>query len=172
MFGVPSNVYLIGTMNTADRSIATIDTALRRRFQFKEMQPDPNVLDGIFVEDISIKDLLTRMNLKISVLYDREHTIGHAYFTKLKDNPTIEVLASTFQNAIIPLLQEYFYEDYEKIRLVLGDNNKQSEEDQFITATATDFAALFGNTDHGMDDTYRYKVNTAAFDNIEAYRYI
>lgn len=172
MFGVPSNVYLIGTMNTADRSIATIDTALRRRFQFKEMQPDPNVLDGIFVEDISIKDLLTRMNLKISVLYDREHTIGHAYFTKLKDNPTIEVLASTFQNAIIPLLQEYFYEDYEKIRLVLGDNNKQSEEDQFITATATDFAALFGNTDYGMDDTYRYEVNAAAFDSIEAYRYI
>lgn len=172
LFGVPDNVYLIGTMNTADRSIATIDTALRRRFQFKEMQPDPDVLEGVYVEDISIKELLTRMNLKISALYDREHTVGHAYFTKLKDNPTIETLASIFENSIIPLLQEYFYEDYAKIQLVLGDNNKQNEDEQFITAKATDYAALFGNTDFGMDDTFQYEINSAAFDNIEAYRSI
>lgn len=172
LFGVPDNVYLIGTMNTADRSIATIDTALRRRFQFKEMQPDPDVLDGVYVENISIKNLLARMNLKISVLYDREHTIGHAYFTKLKENPTIEMLSSIFKNTIIPLLQEYFYDDYEKIRLIFGDNNKQNEEEQFITAKATDYTALFGNTDFGMDDTFRYEINFAAFDNLEAYRYI
>ncbi len=172
LFGVPDNVYLIGTMNTADRSIATIDTALRRRFQFKEMPPDPNFLEGVFIEDISIKELLVRMNLKISALYDREHTVGHAYFTKLKENPTIETLASIFENNIIPLLQEYFYEDYEKIRLVLGDNNKQSEEEQFLTAKAMDYATLFGNTNFGMDDTFRYEINPTAFDNIEAYRYI
>jgi len=172
LFGVPDNVYLIGTMNTADRSIATIDTALRRRFQFREMQPDPDVLEGVFVEDISIKELLQRMNLKISALYDREHTIGHAYFTALKNNPTIEALASVFENNIIPLLQEYFYEDYEKIRLVLGDNNKPERSEQFITKDSTDFSELFGNTDFDMDDTFRYEINPSAFDNIEAYRYI
>ena len=172
LFGVPDNVYLIGTMNTADRSIATIDTALRRRFQFREMQPDPDVLDGVYVEDISIKELLQRMNLKISALYDREHTIGHAYFTALKNNPTIEALASVFENNIIPLLQEYFYEDYEKIRLVLGDNNKPERSEQFITKDSTDFSELFGNTDFDMDDTFHYEINPSAFDNIEAYRYI
>lgn len=172
LFGVPDNVYLIGTMNTADRSIATIDTALRRRFQFREMQPDPDVLEGVFVEDISIKELLQRMNLKISALYDREHTIGHAYFTALKNNPTIEALASVFENNIIPLLQEYFYEDYEKMRLVLGDNNKPERSEQFITKDSTEFSELFGNTDFDMDDTFRYEINPSAFDNIEAYRYI
>ena len=77
-FGVPKNVYIIGTMNTADRSIATIDTALRRRFLFREMLPDPKVLADISVEDLSISELLTRLNKRITVLYDREHTIGHA----------------------------------------------------------------------------------------------
>ena len=172
LFGVPDNVYLIGTMNTADRSIATIDTALRRRFQFKEMQPDPDVLDGIFVDDISVKDLLRRMNLKISALYDREHTIGHAYFIGLKKNPTIEALAAVFENSIIPLLQEYFYEDYEKIRLVLGDNNKSDRNEQFITKDEVNYSELFGNTDFGMDDTFRYEINPSAFENIESYRYI
>lgn len=172
LFGVPDNVYLIGTMNTADRSISTIDTALRRRFQFKEKQPDPEVLDGVFVEDISMKDLLWRMNQKISALYDREHTIGHAYFTGLKENPTIEQLASIFENNIIPLLQEYFYEDYEKIRLVLGDNNKTERSEQFITKDGMNYTELFGNTDFGMDDMFHYEINLVAFDNIEAYRSI
>ena len=81
-FGVPENVYIIGTMNTADRSIATIDTALRRRFEFKEMLPDPEVAAKISVGNLSIKELLSRMNRRIAVLYDREHTIGHAaYFS-------------------------------------------------------------------------------------------
>ena len=172
LFGVPDNVYLIGTMNTADRSIATIDTALRRRFQFKEMQPDPDVLAGVSVEDISIRDMLIRMNRKISVLYDREHTIGHAYFIPLKANPTIETLASIFENSILPLLQEYFYDDYEKIRLVLGDNNKPDAEDQFIVAKSIDYTDLFGATDMNLDDSFIYEINRAAFDNIEAYRSI
>ena len=85
LFGVPDNIYIIGTMNTADRSIATIDTALRRRFRFKEMMPDADVLKGISVEDISVSEMLARMNKRICVLYDREHTIGHAYFIPLRD---------------------------------------------------------------------------------------
>ena len=172
LFGVPDNVYIIGTMNTADRSIATIDTALRRRFRFKEMMPDAEVLSGISVDDISISDMLSRMNKRIAVLYDREHTIGHAYFIPLRDNPTIEQLAEIFENAIVPLLQEYFYEDYEKIRLVLGDNNKDNKDEQFIVAVENDYNELFGSTDIGFDDSVTYEINRAAFDNIEAYRSI
>jgi 5-methylcytosine-specific restriction protein B len=170
-FGVPNNVYLLGTMNTADRSIANIDTALRRRFDFREMMPDAGVLDGVYVEDISIRDMLIQMNRRIAVLYDREHTIGHAYFMSLRENPTIDVLASIFKNRVIPLLQEYFYEDYEKIRLVLGDNKKDNQEEQFILRLENDYDELFGNNDYGFDETCSYEVNENAFDNIEAYRY-
>lgn len=103
LFGIPNNVYIIGTMNTADRSIATIDTVLCRRFNFKEMLPDMSVLEGIYVDDVSIKDIVSKMNKRISVLYDREHTIGHAYFLALKENPTVEILGRIFSNKIIPL---------------------------------------------------------------------
>lgn len=171
-FGVPENVYLIGTMNTADRSIAAIDTALRRRFFFREMLPNPDVLSDIFVEDLSVAEMLDRMNRRIAVLYDREHTIGHAYFMPLKKNPTIEVLAGIFADSILPLLQEYFYEDYEKIRLVLGDNRKTDAEEQFITVKPNDYGELFGDTEVGLDDGCSYEVNDSAFSNIEAYRSI
>lgn len=172
LFGVPNNVYLIGTMNTADRSIATIDTALRRRFNFKEMLPDEEVLDGIYVEDVSIKDIFIKMNKRITVLFDREHTLGHAYFLPLKDAPTIETLADIFENSIIPLLQEYFYEDYEKIRMVLGDNQKDSEDKQFITIEENDYNDLFGDIDYDFDEMSTYKINSFALTNIEAYRSI
>lgn len=172
LFGVPNNIYLIGTMNTADRSIATIDTALRRRFNFKEMLPDAEVLDGIYVEDVSIKDIFIKMNKRITVLFDREHTLGHAYFLPLKDAPTIETLADIFENSIIPLLQEYFYEDYEKIRMVLGDNQKDSEDKQFITIEENDYNDLFGDTDYDFDEMSTYKINSFALTNIEAYRSI
>lgn len=172
LFGVPNNVYLIGTMNTADRSIATIDTALRRRFNFKEMLPDEEVLDGIYVEYVSIKDIFIKMNKRITVLFDREHTLGHAYFLPLKDAPTIETLANIFENSIIPLLQEYFYEDYEKIRMVLGDNQKDSEDKQFITIEENDYNDLFGDIDYDFDEMSTYKINSFALTNIEAYRSI
>ena len=170
-FGVPDNIYIIGTMNTADRSIAAIDTALRRRFYFKEMLPDSNVLEGVSVDGVSISKMLENINKRITVLYDREHTIGHAYFIPLKANPAIETLAKIFENNIIPLLQEYFYEDYEKIRLVLADNRKK-EEVQFIIAKSNDYVALFGNTDIGFDEGYSYEINQKAFTDIEAYRLI
>lgn len=172
LFGVPDNVYIIGTMNTADRSIAAIDTALRRRFRFKEMMPDPDILKGINVEDISIADMLSRMNKRITVLYDREHTIGHAYFLPLRENPTLDQLAEIFENAIVPLLQEYFYEDYEKIRLVLGDNKKENREEQFISAVENDYEELFGSSDIDFDESFSYEINRAAFKNMEAYRSI
>ena len=171
-FGVPENVYIIGTMNTADRSIAAIDTALRRRFEFKEMLPDSKVVAGISVENISISNMLEQINRRISVLYDREHTIGHAYFMPLKKDNSIEVLADIFKNKVIPLLQEYFYEDYEKIRLVLGDNQKKDDKDKFILATKINQSALFGSADIGLDDGFTYEINEDAFLNPEAYRLI
>ena len=171
-FGVPDNVYLLGTMDTADRSIATLDTALRRRFRFKEMQPDPSTLEGVTVEGLNISTMLSRMNKKIAILYDREHTIGHAYFMSLKNDPSVENLANIFADNIIPLLQEYFYEDYEKIRLVLGDNQKDNEELQFIIARANDYADLFGDASADFDESITYEINSKAFRNIEAYKSI
>ena len=119
-FGVPPNLHVLGTMNTADRSIALLDTALRRRFVFEEMMPDPshsgiaNDLDGI-----DCGKLLEAMNRRIAVLLDREHQIGHTYLLGVD---TLVALASTFRNRIMPLLQEYFYDDWEKIRAVLNNN--------------------------------------------------
>ncbi len=122
-FGVPKNLYIIGTMNTADRSIAPIDTALRRRFVFEEMAPDSSLLSKEKTPDIydevNLQSLLEAINTRIEYLYDRDHTIGHAY---LIDVETLDDLKFAFKNKIIPLLAEYFYEDWENIDLVLNNN--------------------------------------------------
>ncbi len=128
-FSVPANLYLIGTMNTADRSIALLDTALRRRFEFVEMMPDSTKLKGIVFEDLDIPALLTAINRRIEALYDRDHQIGHTYFLPLEKSPTIEKLASIFRNAVLPLLQEYFYDDWEKIDVVLNGNGFVTSDD-------------------------------------------
>ena len=109
MFSVPDNVYLLGTMNTADKSLTALDTALRRRFEFIEMMPDPNVLKGRKIADIDLAKLLATINNRIEILYDREHQMGHAYFISVK---TLDDLAQCFINKVIPLLQEYFFDDY------------------------------------------------------------
>lgn len=119
-FSVPKNLYIIGTMNTADRSIALLDTALRRRFHFEEMMPNLELLDGVNVEGVEIRELLSTMNERIEALYDRDHQIGHAYFLPLKENPSLTRLSDIFRHSVLPLLQEYFYEDWEKIAMVLG----------------------------------------------------
>jgi len=117
-FGVPRNLYLLGTMNTADRSILLLDTALRRRFTFAEMMPVYKNLPEI--EGINLSELLKTINERITVLLDREHQIGHTYLMNIK---TIDNLAETFQNKIFPLLQEYFFNDWNKIHSVLGKNS-------------------------------------------------
>ncbi|WP_394353010.1 McrB family protein, partial [Campylobacter jejuni] len=130
-FGVPSNVYIIGTMNTADRSITSLDTALRRRFEFVEMMPNPNVLSDN-CEDVNLKELLKAINTRIEYLLDREKTIGHAFFIDI-DN--LEKLKDVFQNKIIPLLQEYFYNDYALINMVLNDNGmifEDKKDDKYL----------------------------------------
>lgn len=117
-FGVPKNVYIIGTMNTADRSITSLDTALRRRFEFIEMIPDVSKL-SMDCEGINLQELLKAINTRIEYLLDREKTIGHAFFISVEN---LEDLKKVFQNKIIPLLQEYFYNDYALIDAVLNKN--------------------------------------------------
>lgn len=174
LFSVPSNVYILGTMNTADRSIALMDTALRRRFQFVEMMPDTDILKNVTVEGVEIAPILKKINERITFLYDREHTIGHAFFIKLIDSPDINTLGSIFEKSIIPLLQEYFYEDYQKIQLVLGDNAKVDASTKFIKDEEVEVAEIFkGDTNDIMDlPEKKYTINKKAFLNIESYKEI
>ena len=124
-FSVPNNVYIIGTMNTADRSVEVLDTALRRRFSFVEMQPKPDILSK--VEGVELKKLLKTINKRIEMLIDKDHQIGHSYFIGIQN---IEDLKRTFKDKIIPLLEEYFYGDFGKIGLVLGGEFIESVENK------------------------------------------
>lgn len=192
-FSVPANVDIIGTMNTADRSLALLDTALRRRFDFVPLLPDTRAekatdepdsapLAGLIVTTdtgaIDVRRLLERINERIEALYDRDHCIGHAYLTGLAqvgDGPQrFEALTQAFRHRIVPLLEEYFFEDWRKIRLVLGDNQKKDSSIQFVAesdAHEQDLNALFGN-DHGLDSyaaKRRYSLQESAFSNPVAY---
>ena len=175
-FSVPANVYILGTMNTADRSIALMDTALRRRFQFVEMMPNSGVLKGITVDGLNIASMLDIINKRIEFLYDREHTVGHAFFIALKENPTVECLASIFSKSVIPLLQEYFYEDFQKIQLVLGDTGKKEDESnlKFIKDIKVVEKDIFvGRVEDTIDLPEKsYSINPEAFMNIESYKRI
>ena len=176
-FGVPNNVYIIGTMNTADRSIALMDTALRRRFRFIEKIPDANVLRKIEADkvneagkELDVAAMLECINKRIEYLFDREHTIGHAFFTGLKEEPTVAKLADIFKKSVIPLLQEYFYEDYSKIMLVLGDNGKENDSHKFILATETKSNTIFRGDTSDIDiPDYSYRIQEFAFNNIISY---
>lgn len=185
-FSVPLNVDIIGTMNTADRSLALLDTALRRRFEFVPVMPDcrdePDApLGGLRVSIdgrvINVPKMLEAINLRIQALYDRDHCIGHAYFTSLKNvadgEDRLVALQQVFRARILPLLEEYFFEDWGKIRLVLGDNQKPLDA-QFVRERAEheeDLARLFGD-DHGLDRYSvkpSYSLSESAFSNPDAY---
>ena len=194
-FSVPANVDIIGTMNTADRSLALLDTALRRRFDFVPLLPDTRAekvagdedsapLAGLVVTTdagtIDVRRMLERINERIEALYDRDHCIGHAYFTglaRVTDGPQrLKALATAFRQRIVPLLEEYFFEDWRKIRLVLGDNQKRDQDVrlQFVVeggAHEQDLTALFGDN-HGLDSyatKRRYSLRESAFDDPAAY---
>lgn len=134
IFGVPKNVYIIGTMNTADRSVEALDSALRRRFTFKEMMPKAELVP----EENNVRSIFEIINQRIEVLKDREHQIGHSYFMGVENE---DDLKDVFYDKIIPLLQEYFYGDYEKIQLVLGEGfvKKDSASVKFAGDKSGDF---------------------------------
>lgn len=181
-FAVPGNVFVIGTMNTADKSLAQLDLALRRRFNFIEMKPNPASLSGIHVFDQSLESILDVMNQRIEILLDSEHQIGHAYFMELQDLDSEasrrQAIRQIFRNKVLPLLQEYFFEDYERIGWVLNDPSKAPEHKFITTGTASNFPQTQSLTDlfpgeiaEQLVDS-RYRINETAFDTAEAYRQI
>jgi len=192
-FGVPSNLYIIGTMNTADRSIALMDNALRRRFQFKEMMPKLALLsrNDILIKDytsdeeqendlvikdsnekgkgINIRLLVKKINERIEFLYDRDHTIGHSYFMGL-DN--FEELCTVFTNKIIPLLQEYFYDDWEKIQIILGDHIEQIivKKEETASNFESDLNINRLIQSHKVDEKFLISFDHDDFENSTSYR--
>ncbi len=182
-FTVPANLHIIGTMNTADRSIALLDTALRRRFDFEELVPDPAALNNRKVEGVDltplmspaeIKDpkveevdltlLLDGLNERIEILFDRDHRIGHAFFY---DVQTRDQLESVFRRKVLPLLQEYFYENWSNIRRVLNDCGK----DHFITRKSRPALPADGEENYADEPRFIYDVNKNPFP-MDAYQRI
>lgn len=185
-FSVPDNVDIIGTMNTADRSLALLDTALRRRFEFVPVMPDASDEAGaplyglrVTLSDriIDLPRMLAAINQRVETLYDSDHCIGHAYFTPLRKIPDGEerlvALQQLFSTRILPLLEEYFFEDREKISLVLADNQKPAAQRFLIESGDHDdeLARLFGS-DHGLESyatKRRYSIQGTAFADPDAY---
>ncbi|MRT38728.1 AAA domain-containing protein [Acinetobacter sp. RIT698] len=179
-FSVPNSVYIIGTMNSSDRSLTGLDIALRRRFTFIEMPPQPKEIkneNGELLKisgkdkqgndkDVIVADILSVMNQRIEVLLDRDHCIGHANFMILKKQPTLENLAHIFKQKIIPQLQEYFFDDWAKINLVLNGNG-------MLQSKSIEKSAIFPNIDSEeldyFEDKKAWELVPTSFDNIVSF---
>ncbi len=168
-FSVPDNVYIIGTMNSSDRSLTGLDIALRRRFTFIEMPPKLELLNEVVVEGLNIGKLLEVINQRIEVLLDRDHCIGHANFMSLKTKPTLEHLAKIFKQKIIPQLQEYFFDDWAKINMVLNANG-------MLKPQAVVRSSLFPNVNTDSENFFEeqktWHLVETAFDSIDSFHKI
>jgi len=163
-FGVPANLDIYGTMNTADRSIALLDIALRRRFEFEEMPPNYEALDDA-VEGVHLGRLLLAINDRLEFLADRDRRIGHAYFTQVQ---SLDDLRKSFGRQIIPLLQEYFFDDWGQVALVLTSRSGQSP---FVKRESLDGALLFGNAgDLAQSERHRYQITSPTEWTAEAFQ--
>lgn len=168
-FSVPNNLFLIGTMNTVDRSLAGLDIALRRRFTFREMPPRPELLDNVLIESqLNIGQLLRVMNQRIEALLDRDHRLGHAYFMPLQNDGSLSRLEEIFRNQVLPLLQEYFFEDWQRIAWVLNDHRKPPC-DQFVRQLPSQVEELFGSDVGTGLEEFSWQVNEEAFQRLESY---
>jgi 5-methylcytosine-specific restriction protein B len=148
IFGIPDNIFIIGTMNSADRSVEALDSALRRRFEFRECPPQYNDLK--MVENYDLKAILKAINARIEQLLDRDHVIGHTYFLNIQN---LEELKMVFQQQIMPLLQEYFFHDYGKIGLILGGG--------FVEKLETENESIFANFDYEKPENHPiYRIKT------------
>ena len=166
-FGVPDNLFILGTMNTADRSIAFLDAALRRRFRFEEMMPDMEVVrrnigENGFVDSIDVAALLEQINGRIEHLFDRDHQIGHAYFMGVN---SLKDLLEVFRFQVIPLLQEYFYNDWAKICVVLGcphdpTTGKSLTKNPLPLIKVEPCDAVDAEMVDGVEPRFRYGLNT------------
>lgn len=165
-FSVPDNVYIIGTMNSSDRSLTGLDIALRRRFTFIEMPPKPELLTGVEVKGLDIRKLLEVINQRIEVLLDRDHCIGHANFMTLQKDPSLTNLAQIFKQKIIPQLQEYFFDDWSKINMVLNANG-------MLRSNGIDKSVLFPNVAHESESYFEeqktWEVVDDVFNSIESF---
>jgi 5-methylcytosine-specific restriction enzyme B len=182
-FGVPENLFILGTMNTADRSIAFLDAALRRRFHFEEMMPNVEIVrhkvgqNGI-VDSIDVAALLDQVNRRIEQLFDRDHQIGHAYFLGIK---SVRDLMKAFRSHVIPLLQEYFYADWAKICVVLGcphdaTTGKPLTKNPLPLVTVSPSDAIDADMVDGVEPKFRYEINPKlsleSIDLIECFRWV
>ncbi|CAN4280788.1 AAA family ATPase [Pseudoxanthomonas sp. LjRoot125] len=165
-FSVPNNVYLVGTMNTADRSLAGLDIALRRRFKFEEMPPQPKALASRNIDGIDLQVLLTTMNRRIEVLLGRDYLLGHAYFLEIQD---LAGLADVFRRQVLPLLQEYFFEDWQRIAWVLNDQAKPDDDHKFLIKEVASLGHVFGPGVDLPQGNDLWRINDNAFDKPESY---
>jgi 5-methylcytosine-specific restriction protein B len=158
-FSVPDNVYIIGTMNSSDRSLTGLDIALRRRFTFIEMPPKPESATGVEVMGLDIRKLLEVINQRIEVLLDRDHCIGHANFMTLQKDPSLTNLAQIFKQKIIPQLQEYFFDDWSKINMVLNANG-------MLRSNGIDKSVLFPNVAHESESYFEEQKTWEVVDDV------
>uniref|UniRef100_UPI001F5B4ACA McrB family protein n=1 Tax=Acinetobacter baumannii TaxID=470 RepID=UPI001F5B4ACA len=168
-FSVPKNLYIIGTMNSSDRSLTGLDIALRRRFTFIEMPPRPELLDNLEIDGVNVQELLTVINQRIEILLDRDHCLGHANFMSLEQQPTLENLSNIFKQKVIPQLQEYFFDDWAKINLVLNGNG-------MLKPKPVETSAIFPNVDSEelgyFEDKKIWELVPTSFNSIESFKKI